>query len=127
MLNTTEFEDNIDNLRSCFINLSGSQETEGETPDISVDRTKLFSINPVFSESIFALLFSPTTPVCFDSSGLLSEFMKKVFAGNSYGYDLLEVRSTGEETKKIDIKSLSDSQISASNIETETLAKEEII
>jgi len=99
MLNTTEFENDSENLRSCFINLWNSNEIENKNSGSSFDRTKLFSINPVFSENIFSLLFSPTTPICFDSSGLLSEFMKKVFAGNSYGYELQDDQTTGEASK----------------------------
>ena len=38
---------------------------------------------PVLYESVFSLLFSPSTPVCFDPAGILSDFVRNILTPNS--------------------------------------------
>ena len=127
MMNTTEFEDNTDNLRAWYINIFDTNEMNENDDGVRIDRNKLFNLNPVFSESLFYLLFTPTTPVWFDSSGILSEFIKKVFAGNSYQTDLQDLKTSKEESKKVDLKNISDSQLSISHVDTEVTPKEDVV
>lgn len=83
---------------------------------------------PMLSESIFSLLFSPTTPVCFDVSGTLSWFVKSVlipeakdmFAGFNFGIN--KTKSTvidEEQKKKVNVNILSESMDSGHQNENE--------
>ena len=96
MMNKTADDESVASIRACFVSsdfikLFSDLENEDKETKYSSDK---ISLNSIFCENIFQLLFSPTTPVCFDSTGLLSEFVKSVFASNNYTCDLHDYRES---------------------------------
>lgn len=94
MMNKAANDESVSNIRACFVSSDFIQlfpEKENGEVEAKYSSDKI-SLNSVFWENIFQLIFSPTTPVCFDSTGLLSEFVKSVFASNNYTWELHDFR-----------------------------------
>jgi len=138
LINKADENQSTSILRSCFMqshhnefssNQEDFQNKKSTKNDNKNDKEKKYT-NSMLSESIFSLLFSPTTPVWFDSTGLLFEFVKNVLAEHNWTLDMYEQESNSHQSPtKLDNdkRVMSESQFSKSNQDETKTIRNDII